>query len=29
MKLPDKHGRFGEFGGKFGPDTVMLPLLKG
>ena len=28
MKLPDKHGRFGEFGGMFVPETVMSALLE-
>ncbi|MDO9464343.1 MAG: tryptophan synthase subunit beta [bacterium] len=28
MKLPDKHGRFGEFGGMFVPETVMPALLE-
>ncbi|MFH1905489.1 MAG: tryptophan synthase subunit beta [bacterium] len=28
MKLPDKHGRFGEFGGRFVPETVMPALLE-
>ncbi len=26
MKLPDKRGHFGEFGGKFVPETLMSPL---
>lgn len=28
MKLPDKHGRFGEFGGMFVPETVMPAILE-
>ena len=28
MKLPDKNGRFGEFGGRFVPETVMPALLE-
>jgi len=28
MKLPNKHGRFGEFGGRFVPETVMPALLE-
>ncbi len=28
MKLPDKRGRFGEFGGKFVPETVIPALLE-
>ena len=28
MKLPNEHGRFGEFGGRFVPETVMPALLE-
>ncbi len=26
MKLPDRHGKYGEFGGMFAPETLMPPL---
>lgn len=26
MKYPDEYGRFGEFGGKYVPETLMKPL---
>lgn len=25
-RVPNEHGRFGDFGGKFIPETLMLPL---
>ncbi|MBI4610614.1 MAG: tryptophan synthase subunit beta [Candidatus Rokubacteria bacterium] len=28
LRLPDKHGRFGRFGGRFVPETLMAPLIE-